>query len=121
MKISIMSDSHDNWLNLEKAIEISNSEGCEYLLHAGDLIAPPIVDILKKFKGQVKFVWGNNEGERVGISKAFASSENLELSGDIFEGEIDGVKIFMNHYPRISELAAKTGKFDLCIYGHTQI
>ena len=25
----------------------------------------------------------------------------------------------MNHYPRIAELAAKSGEFDLCVFGHT--
>jgi len=25
----------------------------------------------------------------------------------------------MNHYPRFVELAAKSGEFDLCVFGHT--
>lgn len=41
------------------------------------------------------------------------------MCGDIFEDAIDSVRIFMNHYPRFVELAAKTGEFDLCIFGHT--
>ena len=47
------------------------------------------------------------------------SSPKMELADEIFEGEFDGVRVFMNHYPRISELAALSGKFDLCIFGHT--
>lgn len=119
MKISIMSDSHDNWINLEKAVNISNEHGCEFLLFAGDLIAPPQLAILEKFNGKVKFVWGNNEAEKVGLTRMMDASEKVELCGDIFEGEIDGIKIFMNHYPRIAELATKSGEFDLCIHGHT--
>jgi len=119
MKISIMSDSHDNWINLEKAVNTSNEHGCEFLLFAGDLIAPPQLAILEKFNGKVKFVWGNNEAERVALTRKMDTSGKIELCGDIFEGEIDGVKIFMNHYPRISELAAKSGEFDICIFGHT--
>ena len=119
MEISIMSDSHDNWVNLESAVLISNENGCEYLLFAGDLIAPPQLAILEKFSGKVKLVWGNNEGERVILTRMMAASEKIELYGDIFEGEICGIKIFMNHYPRIAELAAKSGEFDLCVFGHT--
>jgi len=119
MKISIMSDSHDNWVNLEKAVQISNENSCEYLLFAGDLIAPPQLEILEKFIGKVKLVWGNNEGERVVLTKMMAASVKIELNGDIFEGELGGIKIFMNHYPRIAELAAKSKEFDLCIFGHT--
>lgn len=121
MKISIMSDSHDNWSNLEKAVEIANQENCEYLLFAGDLIAPPGLAIFEKFKGKIKFVWGNNEAERVGITRKMDTSQNMEMCGDIFEDTIDNIKIFMNHYPRITELAAKSKEFDLCIHGHTHI
>lgn len=114
-----MSDIHDNWVNLERAVSLSNEQGCEFLLFAGDLIAPPQLAILEKFNGNVKFVWGNNEAEKVGLTRMMDGSDKIELSGDIFEDVIDGIKIFMNHYPRIAELATKSGEFDLCIHGHT--
>lgn len=119
MKIAIMSDSHDRWDHLEKAVNIANEEQCEVLLFAGDLITPPGIAVLEKFDGQVKFVWGNNEGERLGMTRKFDASNKLELCGDIFEGEIEGLKIYMNHYPRNAQLAAKSGEFDLCVFGHT--
>lgn len=119
MKIAIMSDSHDNWQNLSIAIDIANKAGCEYLLFAGDLIAPPGIAVLQKFNGKVKFVWGNNEAERFGMTRKFDASKNIELCGDVFEGIIDNLKFFMNHYPRFVELATKAGEFDVCIYGHT--
>ncbi len=119
MMIAIFSDSHDRWDNLEKAITIANKAECELVLFAGDLIAPTGVHILEKCSGLVKLVWGNNEGERVAITRKADASEKVELCGDIYEATVDGVKIFMNHYPRFVELAAKSGEFDLCIYGHT--
>lgn len=114
-----MSDSHDRWDYLEQAINIANRENCGILLFTGDLVAPPGIPILEKFNGQVKFVWGNNEGERVGITRKIDASDNIELGGEYFEGKVEGLKIFMNHYPRLVELAAKSGEFDLCIFGHT--
>jgi uncharacterized protein len=119
MKIAIMSDSHDNWAKLREAIEIANKEQCTHLLFAGDLIAPPGIAVLEKFNGKMHFVWGNNEAEKVGITRKMDASEKITLEDNIFESEIHGVKIFMNHYPRISELAAKSGEFDICIHGHT--
>jgi putative phosphoesterase len=119
MKIAIMSDSHDNWAKLTEAIGIANKEDCTHLLFAGDLIAPPGIVVLEKFNGKIHFVWGNNEAEKVGITRKMDASEKITLEGDIFESEIHGVKVFMNHYPRIAELAAKSDEFDLCIYGHT--
>lgn len=122
MKIAILSDSHDNWVNLTKAVEISNERGCEVMFHAGDLIAPPMVAILEQFNGLVHFVWGNNEGEKVKITQLIAQSSKIQLhgvvAGDFYEGEIDQIRVFMNHYPKISRLAAESGHYDLCIFGH---
>jgi putative phosphoesterase len=120
MKIAILSDSHDNWQNLEKAIKIVNKNKCEILLFAGDLITPSALPmILEKFKGREgHLIFGNNEGEKFGYTKLALESKRFTLHGDTYEGEIDGVKIFMNHYPRIAELAAKSGEFDLVIHGH---
>jgi putative phosphoesterase len=121
MKIAIMSDSHDRWDNLEKAIDIANKSECKLLLFAGDLIAPTGISVLEKFNGEVKFVFGNNEAERVRLTRRMDESEKLELCGDIYEETVDGVRIFMNHYPRFVELAAKSREFDLCIFGHTHL
>ncbi len=119
MKIALLSDVHDNWANLEKAISLANQQGCEVLLFAGDLIAPQGLAVLEKFNGKVKLIWGNNEGEKVGIALKCAASTKIELCGDTYEGVWDGVRIFMNHYPRLAQLAAMSGEFDLCICGHT--
>lgn len=119
MKIAILSDSHDRWDNLEKAVKTANDMGCAMLLFVGDLIAPPGIAVLEKFNGKVKFIWGNNEGERMSMTRKLDASQKVELCGDVYEDTIDGVRIFMNHYPRFTELAAKSGEFDLCIYGYT--
>lgn len=121
MKLAIMSDSHDRWDNLEKAIKIANDAQCAVLLFAGDLIAPPGIPTLEQFSGDIKVVWGNNEGEKLILTRFLDASPKIELCGDIFEGELGGLKVFMNHYPRITELVAKSGEFDLCIHGHTHI
>lgn len=114
-----MSDSHDRWDNLEKAIALANDAGCELLLFAGDFISPPGLPVLEQFNGPVKFVWGNNEGERVALTRKMDASAKIKLCGDVYEDTIDGIRVFMNHYPRQSELAAQSGAFDLCIFGHT--
>ena len=114
-----MSDSHDSWANLEKAIKIANEKGCEVLLFAGDLIAPSGLQILEKFSGTVNIVFGNNDGEKIRLVRSIDASANLNFFYDIYEETLVGVRIFMNHYPRFVELAAKSGEFDLCVFGHT--
>lgn len=46
-------------------------------------------------------------------------SQNIELAGDYYEGEIDGVRVFMKHYPKYADLATKSNDYDLVIHGHT--
>lgn len=125
MKIAILGDSHDHYENLEKAVNVANEHNCELVLHTGDLGAPGnSVDILQKCNGHVKMILGNNDHEIVGLMRKSYSVDNFEiiktaLGGDSYEDSVDGVKIFMHHYPRIAELAAASGEFDLCICGHT--
>lgn len=114
-----MSDSHDHYENLNKAVEMVNDEGCEILLFAGDLIAPGNgSEALSKFNGPVKMIYGNNDGDPHALNMMFSKYDNLEIVGKEYEAEVEGVKIFMTHYPRIGQLAAKSGEFDLVIYGH---
>ena len=124
MKISISSDCHDDYENLEKVVAISNDRNCEVMLFAGDLVAPINLQALKKFNGKVILIFGNNEGEIYKITKVSVEEDWLELArtshgGDSYEGELGGKKVFMHHRPRIAEIAAKSGEFDVCIFGHT--
>lgn len=118
MKIAITSDSHDNYINLQKAINIANERDCQVFLFAGDFIAPAGLLNFSKFNGKVEMIWGNNEGNQFGFADQLNKLSNTRMNGVLFEGELDGVKIFMNHYPKISELAAKSGDYDLSICGH---
>lgn len=119
MKIAIISDSHDNWQNLEKSVAYFNAEKCEVLLFAGDLVAPTNLDYLALFNGKVYTVWGNNDGEKYGMCKRAEGLKNIVLAGEILELQVSGCNIFISHYPRISELAAKSGEFQLAVCGHT--
>lgn len=118
MKIAIMSDSHEHWDNLRRAISIANNN-CEVLLFAGDLMAPGNwLAALKTFNGPVHMVFWNNDGDIYKLTKNSQWS-NITIHWDIYEDSIDWIKIMMNHYPKIVTRAAKSGDYDVCIYGHT--
>ena len=113
-----MSDSHEQFANLSKAVEIANEKWCEHLLFAGDLISPLWVKVLGEFNWPVHFIRWNNEWEKTWFVRKFDVSDHMTLHGDICELELGWVKFFMNHYPRIGTLVAKSGEFDVVIYGH---
>ena len=64
MKIGIISDTHDDIENVQKAIEIFNAEKVDYVIHAGDYIFPGIVMEFKELNAKLFGVLGNNDGER---------------------------------------------------------
>ena len=107
MKIAIVSDTHDNMANFNKVITWLNSENIEVMLHCGDICNQDTIrEAEKNFNGQIHFVRGNGDFDLHEVP------EKMEM-------ELDGKKIFFNHYPEISKQAAESGKFDLAFYGHT--
>ncbi len=117
MKISIISDSHDNIDNLKKAIEISNNEKCEYLIHLGDIVSPFSAKILKEFNGLVKAVFGNNDGEVLGLKQIF-NTFGGEIENSPCKFELGGKKFVIMHEPYFLEELAESQEFDYIFYGH---
>lgn len=125
MKILIASDSHDRWGNLENAINKGNKTECEIMLFAGDFMSPPGINVLEQFNGAVHFVFGNNDGELVGLTQMISASKKITLhyqSGESTLRETFGdLSFFMNHYPNVVRNAAQTNEYDVCIYGHDHL
>lgn len=119
MLIAITADSHDNIENTKKAINLITKKGCTMLLFAGDLIAPTTLKYFFQFPGDIHMILGNNDGEKIGLTRKIDMQDNATLHGDVFEETLDGMRIHMNHYPRQAEIAAQSGLFDLVIHGHT--
>jgi putative phosphoesterase len=78
-KIGIISDTHDDIVNVRKALEIFRNYKIKYVIHAGDYIFPGIVKEFGKLKEATFIgVFGNNEGEKLGLSKSFK-----EIDGEL--------------------------------------
>ncbi len=107
MKFAIVSDTHDNMANFNKAIDFLNAQKIITMLHCGDICNQETIDeATKNFKGEIFWVRGNGDFSLDEVP------EELEL-------ELGGKKIFFNHYPEISKKAVESGKYDLAFYGHT--
>jgi uncharacterized protein len=119
MKIAIMSDTHDNTPAIVWIIEYLNEHNITTALHAGDMINPGILYRFRDhYTGHLHFIFGNNDGEKALAERRANASKNLSCHLEELQLELEGRKIFMNHYSSISELVAKSSDFDLCIGGH---
>lgn len=119
MTIALLSDTHDNTPAIVWIIEYLNEHHIEMALHAGDMINPGILFRFRDhYQGHLHFVFGNNDGEQAIAIRRTAETKNLTCHLQEMRLELDGKKLFMNHYSSISESVAKGGEFDVCIGGH---
>ena len=117
MKIAVISDSHDNTDNIGKAVDISNQNDCAYLFHLGDFVAPFSALKLDGFNGTVKAVFGNCDGEIIGLKKAF-NSIGGEIQKPPFKLKIKNKKIVLMHEPLLIDEIVHSGEVDYIFYGH---
>lgn len=116
MKIAVVSDSHDNLEAIERFSEIVNREGIDLVIHCGDFVSPfAVKHMLNLIKCNFMGVFGNNDGETVGL---------LKVSGGVIEKPpvsklIDGQRFAIMHEPLFVESLAKSEDFDFILYGHT--
>jgi len=117
MKIGVISDVHDNIWALPEAL--SRLSDCEALLCLGDLCAPfTITEIAEGFPRPVHLVWGNNDGDKLLITRNAAAAGNVTIHGELAELEMDGRTIAMTHYPNIAAALARGETYDLVCHGH---
>ncbi|OGF26535.1 hypothetical protein A2477_00320 [Candidatus Falkowbacteria bacterium RIFOXYC2_FULL_47_12] len=120
MKIAIISDTHDNVPNLEKALVWMNKNNIEQIIHCGDLCAPSMIKeiLAPSFVGQIHMVFGNVEDREL-MPKVAGQFKNVRHYGDQGEIEIDNKKIAFVHFPREAKELAQSGNYDFVFYGHT--
>ena len=100
MKIGVLSDTH----GLLRPEVLSALEGCEAILHGGDINRREIIDELEKL-APVHVVRGNNDREWAEAIPLF-----LDFS-------LAGLRVYMAHKKR--DLPADLSGYDLVIYGHS--
>jgi len=118
--LGIISDTHENEEAIKKAVEIFKKRNVDFAVHCGDIIYPPM---LEHFKGlKMKFVFGNNDGERDGLN---SKSKELgwEEVADEKEFEYKNKKFYVYHGTSRNKLdaAIKSNKYDYVLTGHTHI
>ena len=62
-------------------------------------------------------VFGNNDGERIGLAKRFEAIG--EVHPNLASVSVGDRKIAVMHYPELAIPIAESGDFDLVVYGHT--
>ncbi len=117
MRIGVLSDTHDHLGYLRRAVDALNDLQVELVLHAGDYVAPFVANELSRLRCRLLGVFGNNDGERVGLTKRLSEIGQVQVQ-PLFV-ELEGCRIAVVHEPEPVEAFARSGLYDIVIYGHT--
>ena len=118
MKIGIISDTHNDLEGTKYACEVFRSNDVDFIIHAGDLSSPKIIDLFKDFS--CRFVMGNAD-----IDIDILNDECRSLGFDCLEETCDiniaGKRILVMHGNVVTAFreAVASGKYDYIIKGHT--
>lgn len=121
MKIAIVSDSHDNLPNIEKAVAYINKQKINLMIHCGDVCAPIILgEFAKLFKGkELHVVKGNVDGDIEGFKSWAKKYPKIKYHGETGKLEIDKLKIVFCHDPFVAKKMAASQRYDFVFHGHT--
>lgn len=118
--IGIISDTHDNVLNIRKAVKVFQEKNVDFVIHLGDIISPTSTAFFKGVK--VKFIKGNCDGDLEMIKKK-AEEIGSEFLGNSVELAIKGRKLVGVHGDNalILNKLINSGKYAYVLHGHTHI
>jgi uncharacterized protein len=115
--VGIISDTHDNRNAIGKAVELFNRRGVSRVFHAGDFIAPFTVIDFSKLNCAMTMVFGNNDGERLGLYSSFSKLGTIGVGPVTVEHE--GKRFILMHEPSCLDELSAGNQADVIIYGHT--
>ncbi|KAA0257379.1 metallophosphoesterase [Deferribacter autotrophicus] len=115
MKIGIISDSHDNLINMQKCVHYLNNIGVDFVFHCGDIISPFTIKVMNELKCDYRAVFGNNDGEWLNLKEI--SKNRIFKPPYLFE--LDNKKFLLLHEGDIAMFIDNS--IDFVFYGHTHV
>lgn len=121
MEIGILSDTHNNLRNLQKALAVFKSRGIETLIHCGDLTSVEIARALDGFR--VICVLGNGDFTSGEISDTLLAQNPENFAGLQYTGRIGGARIAATHghLPGLVDELTHSGQYDYVFKGHSHL
>lgn len=115
--VGIIADTHDNRRAIEKAVAFFNRRKVGMVFHAGDIVSPFTALDFSKLACGMDTVFGNNDGERIGLQKTFSPLGTIAVGPH--QCEYGDRRFVLMHEPACMEALAAGGMVDVIIYGHT--
>jgi hypothetical protein len=120
MKVAIISDIHNNVVNLKKVLGYCALQKIKTIICCGDLASLETLDFLNdNFSGKIYYTFGNMDEEHLQDYKTLQKYKNIKIYRNFGELKIDNKNISFTHFPDVAKKLAETEKYDYIFYGHT--
>ena len=121
MLLGILSDTHNNLVNLRTALETLRREQVSTLIHCGDLTDVETALQLAEFRVICTFGNGDWTANEIRQNLLYFRSDND--SGLSFQGELGGVQIAATHghLPGALENLVQSGQYAYVFHGHSHL
>lgn len=119
--IGVISDTHDNVWNIQKAVRYFNRQKLDVMIHCGDIVAPATVKFFYGIKARkIIFVKGNCDGD-IGHIKEFVEKLHGKFSEHGTELRIGEKLIGIYHGDNEEKLEGmiNSKRYDYVMHGHT--
>lgn len=120
MLVTIISDIHNNEVNLKKVLDYCATQKINTIICCGDLASDETLEFLNdNFSGEIYYTFGNMDNDQLRNYEHIEKYKETILHKNFGEIEIENKKIAFVHYPHIAKKLCETGKYNFVFYGHT--
>ena len=121
MKIAILSDTHNNQGNIEKAVSRIHKFEPAILVFCGDATSLESIQWFCEYP--IIYCYGNCDVQTGEIQSFLKALKNDSFAGSFYKGEISGKKIGVTHghIPNILDDMLDSNRFDYVFTGHTHL
>ena len=117
MKIGVVSDTHNNLVNVREIVRLFNAAGVDRVVHTGDITQAKTLDVLADLDAPLFGVYGNNDVERESLDTS-ALQHDFVLRDPPLVLDWADRRIVVVHDPRDLRRPDSDGH-DLALHGHT--
>lgn len=120
MQIAIISDVHNNEINLTKVLNYCIRQEIKTIICCGDLASREILEVLNdNFSGTLYYTFGNADYTELRELEDRKKYRNTFLFKEFGEATFVGKSVAFVHYPHKAKKLAESGKYNFVFYGHT--
>jgi putative phosphoesterase len=121
MLAGLMADTHDCLPLIRAAVKEMNDQDVRLVLHAGDFVAPFVMQELHHLEAPLIGVYGNNDGDHELLKKRMTEKKGFEIRGSFATTSLQGrvIALTHGHEPDLVNALIDGSAFDLVVHGHS--